>query len=129
MCVCRRCQRLAAAMDDDVLGAVDDDVADLMDVAFSLAHVHAAADVGFEHVLHAMTSLGVGQEILSHAGVGAAVLREEAARVMASRGDAMGFAAVTPVLDDDVVAALELACEDALERGRNLPHWGIFSPY
>jgi hypothetical protein len=49
MCVCRRCQRLAAALDDDLLAHADEDICDLWDLAFQVADAHGAAWVGMEH--------------------------------------------------------------------------------
>ena len=117
MCVCRRCQRLAAAMDDDALDHVDDDIADLMELAFQVAHVHGAWEIGFEHVLHAMTSFGAGYALLEHAGVDVALLRQEAAHVMAHTHHAMthrdSSSPEAPAVEADVAAALQLAVEEA----------------
>lgn len=117
MCVCHRCQRLAAAMDDDILAHVDEDVADLMELAFGVARSHGAAGIGFEHVLHAMTSLRTGCAWLAHVGIDIAWLRQEAASVMAETGhliaDSRGTSRHIPSIEEDVATALELAAEDA----------------
>lgn len=121
MCICRRCQRLAAAMDDDLFHHVDDDVADVVDAAFRVAQAHGAAEIGFEHLLHAMTSLGRGQMWLKQSSVDADRLREEAAHVMGQleQLDLKWSEAIshTLVLQDDVAAALAFAVDDAFARG------------
>lgn len=130
MCVCRRCQRLAAAMDDDVVCGVDEEVADIMDVAFRAAHAHGAAEIGFEHVLHAMTSLAVGRAWLASASVNIAWLREEAAQVMAETGhsaaERFGPLSYVPTLAGDVATALEFGAADARARGAAFAQPGDF---
>jgi hypothetical protein len=49
ICVCRRCQRLAAVLDDDLLAHADEDICNLWDLAFQVADAHGAAGVGMEH--------------------------------------------------------------------------------
>ena len=121
MCVCHRCQRLAAAMDGDVLVYTDDDVADVVDQAFRVADAHGSAAVGIEHVLHAMTSLDFGNELLTRAGIDAWHLREVTANAIVrgdctaggDRDDSIPAAAI----DEDVHTAIELAIAEARAAG------------
>lgn len=121
-CICRRCQRVADAMESDLMADVDAVVADVIDVAFRIARVRGADIVGLEHVVHAMTSQGAGRAVLANAGIDVAGARKAAAEVMADGGIGRLGAVwdgpvVEPQLDGDVEAALEFAVHRAWDSG------------
>ncbi len=116
MCICRRCAREMAAMDDDLLAYVTEEVADLWDEAFQCATAYGYGMVGIEHLVVALTSVPAGVHLLEQRGVDILMLQSSSLWLVAAGADA-GHGAHQPIeADDDLNTALALAVEIAHER-------------
>lgn len=116
MCICRRCARDMAAMDDDRLSCVTGEVADLWDEAFQCATAYGGGMVGIEHLVVALTSVPAGVHLLEQRGVDILMLQSSSLWLVAAGAD-QGHGAHQPIeADDDLNTALALAVEIAHER-------------
>ena len=89
--------------------AVDDNVLACCNAAFDVARFHASQDVRLEHLLHALTRVGVAVELLTDLGIRVDMLRRETAVAIAAEMPA------GPVEDDRMPHA-STAFEDVLRR-------------
>jgi hypothetical protein len=89
--------------------AVDETVLACCNRAYDIARFHGAAEVRLEHLLHALTRIGVAQEALAELGIKVDSLRRDTAVAIAAEGP-------TSPLEADAGPRASVAFEQVLRR-------------
>jgi hypothetical protein len=114
---------LARALDDAGAGQiiwVDDLVMQCVNQAYDLALAHRAAEIGLEHLIHAMTLIEATAGILHRYNIHVSALRRESASIIAADAPLGRVAAgITPRPSEELEELLQLAAERA--RSQRVP--------